>query len=327
MRYLLWIVVVPIVLVIVVGIVGERRLPFNDQPQFAVAFSAAQARYLGFEPEALLNRIISDYSPRHFRLQANWNELEPKPGKYQFDELDAQIAAVKNSGATVTLALGRKLPRWPECHDPAWLKDLRPDEAVASQFKMLAAVVEHYVEEKAIVRWQLENEPLFAYGACLQPNMHRLRAELGQLLQLDKTRPVIITDSGELSSWWETASLAQEQGVTFYRVTWNPVFGYFAYPWPAYYYRFKAALIYPFVKKIIVSELQLEPWAPQGLHLLSLIEAQNSLSLARWQDNVATFRRTGFDEAFLWGVEWWYYAKDKLGEPGYWQAGAELFQE
>ncbi|HAO81722.1 MAG: hypothetical protein UV57_C0011G0016 [Parcubacteria group bacterium GW2011_GWD2_43_10] len=326
MRYLFWLVVVPIILVVIIGLVGERKLTFTDSPQFTVTFSAAHARYLGFEPDELLQRIIADYQPVHFRLQANWNEIEATSGVYDFSELDKFVAMVKDSGATITLAVGRKLPRWPECHDPAWIEDLRFDEITVRQFKMVAAVVEHYRSESAIIRWQLENEPLFAYGACLQPNKHRLMAEINLLQRLDSSRPILLTDSGELSSWWEVAHLADDLGTTFYRVTWNPVIGYYTYPWPAYYYRLKAALVSPWVNNIIVSELQLEPWAPQGLASLPLAEAQNSLSLEMFKENINVFKKTGFTEAMLWGVEWWYYAKDKLGEPGYWQVGKELFK-
>lgn len=327
MKYIVWLVIVPIIIVIAVGAYLEQDLPFNDKPMYAVAYSAAHARYFGFEPKELLRRIVADYAPPHFRLQANWNEIEPEPGQFNFAELDELVNIVKDSGATITMAIGRKLPRWPECHDPEWLADLRPDQKVDRQFIMIDQVVKHYQAENSIIRWQLENEPLFAYGACQQPNIHRLKKEVKFLRQLDSSRPILLTDSGELSAWWETSRLADEQGVTFYQVTWNPAFGYFIYPWPAYYYRIKAALISPFVNKILVSELQLEPWAPQGLRSLSLEEAQQSLSLKIFSDNINKFKATGFPEAFLWGVEWWYHAKDNLNEPAYWQAGAQLFEK
>ena len=42
------------------------------------------------------------------------------------------------------------------------------------------------------------------------------------------------------------------------------------------FYRFKAALVLPFVNKTVISELQMEPWAPSGLNNLSYQEAQKS---------------------------------------------------
>ncbi len=325
MKYIFWLVVLPLLVLLITGVVMEKKVPFVSEPEYIVTYSASHARYLGYDGLELMRQIINDYQPKQFRLQANWNEIEPEKGRFDFQELDALVALAKNSGATITLAIGRKLPRWPECHDPAWLADMRIDEIKDLHFKMLRTVIEHYRYEPAIIRWQLENEPLFSYGTCLAPNKHRLVESIKLLQKLDPDRPILLTDSGELSFWWETAVLTEELGTTLYRVTWNPAFGYFSYPWPAYYYRWKAGLVSPWVKKVVVSELQLEPWAPQGLKTLSLAEAQKSLSLQKFQKNIDLFRRTGFSEAFLWGVEWWYYARDNLGEPVYWQAGKNLF--
>jgi hypothetical protein len=190
---------------------------------------------------------------------------------------------------------------------------------------MLTEVVKHYRGNTTIVRWQLENEPMFGYGDCPPPSWHRLVAERDLLRSLDPTRPILLTDSGELSPWLETAPLADEQGTTMYRVTWNPILGYFSYPWPPLYYRIKAGLVSPFVNKTIVSELQMEPWAPAGLATLSLEEARKSFDLDRFHANVNFFRHTGLPEAVVWGAEWWYAAL-KHGDPSYWQAGAELFK-
>lgn len=325
MRYLLWLVGVPVVVVMIVGASLERDLRFETEPRLTVAYSSAQARYLGLDPNRVLGAIVTDLHPEHFRFQANWNEIEPQPGEFDFLELDSFIAAARGIGATVTLAVGRKLPRWPECHDPDWLMGLSLTEIEERHFAMVRTVVERYRSEPVVVRWQVENEPLFAYGACLAPNQHRLVREVALVRALDPTRPILLTDSGELGSWWETARLTDEQGTTLYRVTWNPLLRYFSYPWPPYYYRFKAALISPFVQQTVVSELQMEPWAPLGTKALELAEAQRSFSLERFHENLDFFRGTGLPEAMLWGVEWWYYARETLGEPGYWEAARVEF--
>lgn len=325
MRYIL-IFLSLVVLVLVVAVVLEQNLPHTKNPRFSVAFSAQQARYLGLEVSEVYQAILKDFKPAHIRLQANWNDLEPIPGELNFTEIDNLIAAAEKSGASVTLAIGRKLPRWPECHDPVWLKTLKPWEVQDRVNKMLVAVVEHYRDNKTVVRWQLENEPLFSFGICPVPSWHGLRAERDLLKSLDASRPILLTDSGELASWWETALLADEQGATLYRVTWDPVVGYFRYPWPPLFYRLKAALISPFVKQTVVSELQMEPWAQAGLLNVSTQETKRSFNLTRFNDNINFFRRTGLPEAFLWGVEWW-YADLKKGDGTYWRAGQALFNQ
>jgi len=311
-------------LVIVAAVRLEQRLPRVANPQFEVAFSAEQASYLGVDPAETYHAILTDLKPPAIRLQANWNQIEPTPGQFNFTELDSEIQQAATAGTAVTLAVGRKLPHWPECHDPAWLKTLQPWELDEHISQMLTTVVTHYRTNPAIVRWQLENEPMFGYGNCPPPNLHRLRAERDLLKSLDPSRPILLTDSGELSSWFETAGLADEQGTTLYRVTWNSIFGYFNYPTIPYYYRLKAALVSPFVKRTIVSELQMEPWAPSGLSTLSPAEAEHSFSVHRFWENVDFVHRTGLSEAIVWGTEWW-YAQAKHGDPSYWQAGQQLF--
>lgn len=305
------------------GLVLERQLP-RVEPRFAVAFSAAQARYLDLDAMEVYRAILRDLKPGHIRLQANWNAIEPKPGEFDFNELDKLVSEAGAAGATVTMAVGRKLPRWPECHDPSWLSELKPWEIEARQFTMLRRVVEHYRANITITRWQLENEPLFGYGRCSVPNFQLLKRERNLLYELDPTRPILITDAGELSPWLETALLASQQGVTMYRVTWDPLFGYFHYPWPPAFYRLKAALISPFVQRVVVSELQMEPWSPHGLNDLSVAEAGRSFTPERFWKNVAFVRATGLPEAFTWGAEWWYYER-QLGRPTYWESAKVLF--
>ncbi len=300
-------------------------LPRQTKPQFTIALSAAQSRYLGIEPARLLADILAQLKPRHVRLQADWDAIEPAAGSYDFSELDGLVKKISQAGATITLAVGRKLPHWPECHDPVWLSELKPWEVEEYQFKMVRQVVEHYKAEPAITRWQLENEPLFTFGSCPAPNWHLLQRERDLVKALD-ARPILITDSGELSPWLETGILADVQGSTLYRVTWNKVTGYFNYFWPAWFYRAKAVWLNLLGKKVIISELQLEPWAEAGLINLIAEEINKSLSPEKFKDNVAYFRATGFDEAIMWGVEWWYYMKEH-NNPVYWNLGKQIITE
>lgn len=308
-----------------VGLIGQFSLPKTDNPLWVLTYSTAHARYLGFDAVDLYKQIINDYHPKHVRLQASWDDIEKHPGQFDWSELDQIMQLTKDGGATVTMAIGRKLPRWPECHDPAWVKGLNSWEVQDYQFKMITAVVEHFKDNKIITRWQLENEPMFMFGDCPEPNWHLLKEERDWLKKLDSSRPILMTDSGELSPWFETANLADIQGVTMYRVTWNEVTGFFTYPIPAWFYRVKAALVSPLVDKVVVSELQLEPWAPYGLVNLSLSDSYKSLNHDRFSKNLEYFKKTGLSECFVWGAEWWYYAK-QMGDDWYWQQGKEIFK-
>lgn len=310
--------------VLITATVLARQLPPATNPELIISYSASYARYLKLNEQQVLTAVLRDFKPTHLRLQADWSTIEPNMGEFDWQELDKQISTIAQSGAEVTLAIGRKLPHWPECHDPQWLPELTASETEERLMLMLRRVIEHYRTNPTIIRWQVENEPLFAFGSCAPPNIHRLRRELALVRSLDDSRPILLTDSGELSPWWEAAALADELGFTLYRVVWDRTVGYYHHFWPPAFYRLKAALVVPFVRQVVVSELQMEPWGPEGLNNLSLVEAKRSFSVEQFWNNVNFFRATGMPEGIIWGAEWWYAAKLQ-GDDSYWRAGQKLF--
>jgi len=59
------------------------------------------------------------------------------------------------------------LPRWPECHSPQWLKDLKKEEIEEESLEIIAQLVNHYKDHEEIIIWQIENEPLLnSFGIC-----------------------------------------------------------------------------------------------------------------------------------------------------------------
>src|SRR3989344_3987172 len=84
-------------------------------------------------------------------------------------ELDYQIAEAERVGAEVVLAVGRRLPRWPECHIPEWASKLDVVNNNTAQLEYVTQVVERYRNSPAIKIWQVENEPfleVFAFDHC-----------------------------------------------------------------------------------------------------------------------------------------------------------------
>jgi len=231
--------------------------------------------------------------------------------------------------AKVLLVVGRRVPRWPECHTPEWVAKQGIKFEDRELLKLVASEVEHFKSAPALDAWQLENEPLLSvFGECPPSDPQLLTEERNALKAIDTLHPVVITDSGELSVWLPTALTADVLGISMYRVTWNQWLGYFYYPiTPAFYWK-KADALYPIVKKVIVTELQAEPWPSNQRSIpdTPLDEQYKSMNIATFYKNIEFARRVGFPDVYLWGVEWWYWIKEK-GNADFWNAARQLFAE
>src|SRR3989338_4393546 len=90
--------------------------------KYGVSFSRFHADELKLDWKEVYLAILNDLGARKFRFSAHWPLTEPEEGKYNFEELDFQLEKAREVGASVILAVGRRLPGWPECHEPEWLK-------------------------------------------------------------------------------------------------------------------------------------------------------------------------------------------------------------
>lgn len=117
-------------------------------------------------------------------------------------------------------------------------------------------------------------------------------------------------------------------GTTLYRKVYNNIFGDFYYPIPAWHYRLKSDLVRKFFapenSKTIISELQAEPWVSQPIQDLPLEEQIKKFPLSHLKETVQYAKRTGIDEIYFWGVEWWYYLANH-GHPEYLEYAKSLF--
>ena len=298
--------------------------PGNHPVIFGVTFTPSYARYLGLDWKKNYTDILDDLGVRRFRLSAFWNEVEPQKNSYQFDDMDYQINEADKRGAKAILAVGRKLPRWPECHDPAWVKGLSKKDLETELLKYVKTTVERYKNSPVVEEWQIENEPFFSFGMCDNDlGVDTLKKEIDLVKSLD-TRPVVITDSGEWSSWVSAAKQADILGISMYRESWSNWFGRIYFPIGPGYYIGKASLISRYQKRIFISELQVEPWAPKALDAMTVDQMRVSMPVSKMQSNIQFARNVGFDEAYLWGVEWWYFMKQH-GDDSYWNEGRKLY--
>src|SRR3989339_442192 len=138
----------------------------NPSMIFGVSFSPQYARYLGLDTNKVYQSILDDWHFKYIRLSAQGDVIEPPKGQYDFKELDYLMVEAGKRSAKITLAVGRKTPRWPECHLPEWAKKLSYDEYRPALLSFIKTVVERYKNYSALEIWQVENEPFLAFGLC-----------------------------------------------------------------------------------------------------------------------------------------------------------------
>jgi len=300
-----------------------------NPPSFGVSFAAAQAEYLGLDPKETYLAILDDLKVRNIRISVYWNRIEPKSKKEDdFTELDWQVQEAEKHGAKLILAIGQRVPRWPECHTPEWASKLPDQQLQEALLSYLQKIVLRYRSSPALKIWQVENEPfLDLFGNCPKHNKKLLLQEISLVRSLDGRHPIMVTDSGEFGSWLRTKTLSDYLGTSIYRVVAQSWFGYIKYGGfiPPAYYHLKARLVGKPIDRVIVSELQAEPWTRKELIKTPISEQYRSMNLVQLRKNVEFAKRTGFGEIYLWGAEWWYWMK-KQGEPGFWEEAKRLFE-
>ena len=168
-----------------------------------MAFYAGQ---FGLDCQERYGAIFEDLGIRHVRIPIYWNDVEGRPGEYDFTAIDWQIAEAEKYDAEVVAALGQKLPRWPECHLPEWALGLAPEARKEALLKYIKTVIERYSTSQAVKTWQIENEPFLPFGECQDKPSLWLDEEIALARSLDSSRPGMVTDSGELSLWITAAN-------------------------------------------------------------------------------------------------------------------------
>ena len=295
---------------------------------FGVTFSKIYAEQLGLDWKEAYLAILDDLRIKKIRLIAYWPEIEPIEGEFDFEDLNWQVEEAERKGVEIILAVGRRLPRWPECHIPEWAENLPEKEQQERVLVVISKVIGHYKDREVIKFWQVENEPfLRTFGECPKIDKKFLEREIALVRSLND-RKIIITESGEFSTWIGAARRADILGTTLYRTVWVKHLDIrIRYPIPAIFYQRKSALINKFfdIDKIIVVELQAEPWGPKQNWELSLTKQFKLMNKEEFRKNIDYTKRAGFSEAYLWGVEWWYWLKVKHDNGSMWEEAKGLF--
>ena len=300
-----------------------RQVPKN--PKMGLTFSESYAEYLGLDYQQVYQAILSDLSPDMIRLPVYWGQVQPLPDQWDWSKTDWLVEESSRANIPLTLAVGLKVPRWPECYLPDWLVGASDSAQFDARMKFIEQTVERYKTSPVLKRWQIENEPFFPFGQCVfQTTLSQLDEEIALVRRLDPSHPIVLTVSGEGEPWFPLARRADILGVSLYRVTGSALFGYIPFPFSALGYRLFMGINRLWVPNLLISELQAEPWfleedAPKDIETVSTLFTADDL-----RDHVVFAKRTGVSEMHLWGVEWWYFLREH-GKDGLWKTAQELF--
>ena len=248
---------------LLIFLLAQKEKP--EQIVYGASFNTLYARELNLDWKETYDAMLDELGVRHLRLAAHWTMVEERQDEYDFSELDYQVARAEEVGATVVMAVGRRLPRWPECHIPEWAASLPEAERNEQLLSYIETVINRYKDSPAITVWQVENEPfleVFAFEHCGHLDTDLLDKEIALVRSLDGTRPILVTDSGNLGTWTGAYSRGDMFGTSVYVHFWNPELGQFRTFLPPWFYRVKDNLmsLAHGKKTSVLIELSAEPW-------------------------------------------------------------------
>jgi len=300
------------------------------EKEYGVTFSAKYAKELELDPFETYEAILNDLGSENVRLVAYWDEIEKTKDSYDFSSLDWQIALSERYGVDVILSIGRRVPRWPECHIPHWANKLDWESQKKEIEEYLEVVVKRYKDSDVIKYWQVENEPFltsYVQEYCgSQTDIEFLEKEIALVKDLDPETPVMTTDSGELGFWGAAYKRGDVFGSTFYIYLANNLVDDFKMPLNHNFYNIKRDIVRKLYgeKETFLIEISIEPWLTKPIIKTPIDEQLRKMGIDRVKEMVRLSGNTDFSNQYFWGPEWWYYLK-KNGVDSHWEYFKELF--
>lgn len=326
---LLIIIISPIVIFFIL------RPKVQHDINYGVTFSNRYAQEIGLNWKEAYLKTLDDLGAKNIRLVAYWDEIEEEKDVYNFENIKWQLDEAEKRNLNVILSIGRKVPRYPECFEPIWWKNLNSDYLrEQALYEYIKQIIKEFKTYQSIKIWQVENEPFWPFGTCESPDIEKyvVEKEIAIVRELDD-RPILVQDSGEGGVWKPTYDMGDYLGISMYRKIWydfwHIFFGrfiYFQYPLSHWTYKIKANLVGVPVDKIYITELQGEPWGPGRNDQLSEEEKNKTMSRNDFLSTITYAQKSGFKNLYLWGVEWWYWEKTQNNNPFYWETARALFK-
>lgn len=330
--------------VLTAGMYGVAQYYINKHSKeplvIGATFSPYYAQSFGLDPKQTMDAMINDLGFKRLRLVSYWDKSEPTPGQYDFTDLDWQFKKAEQADVKISLALGLRQPRWPECHMPKWAENQSMEQWSPKLNDYITEVVNRYKDSPVLESYQLENEYfLTVFGDCPDHSKERLISEFNLVKSLDSSKPLIVTRSNNAVPSWPIGEPRSDiNGASIYKRVWDKTVTqrYFEYPVPAWFYGFLAGgAEITTGRDTFIHELQTEAWLPtnekgRAYHMndISSIPEQNkSLSPDQLADRIDYAAATGMRTIDVWGVEWWYWRKEVAKDPTLWDVAKQKVQE
>ncbi|HEV2413077.1 MAG TPA: hypothetical protein VGS28_04745 [Candidatus Saccharimonadales bacterium] len=328
---LLGVIVAWLILAISIGVWYQHKHR-NDPFVLGVSFSEDYSESLGLDWRANYLALLK-MGFKNFRLMSYWNDVEPLKGQYNFTDLDWQMNEAQAYGAKVSLSIGRRQPRWPECHDPGWAVNLPTSEQNQQVLSFLKVVVDRYKNNPALQSYQLENEVANRLFSPFCPSFNRgfLKTEVAAVKAIDSKHPLILNASNQ-SGIPLFGPIGDEVGFSIYRKVYAKfgiIHTYFSYSFvPTLWDSYRAGVLeLLFHVSVFTHELQAEPWGPVGTIDMTSAQQAQSMTAQGIEQNVQYSYGAGIHTMYLWGSEWWYWRMTKFHDPSEWNMVHSILKE
>jgi hypothetical protein len=296
-----------------------RADAIKHDTRLGVSFSVQICQNYQIDWKACLQALI-DLGIQRFRIMSYWDEYEPVQGIYDFSVLDQQLELLSSAGATATLCIGIRQPRWPESHIPSWALILDEDNREAAYLSYHQTVIDRYLGSPTIESWQLENE-FWNKGFGLNNTFSRKRLvrEFNTLRLSDPETPIIMS-LGNTTGLPLFAPKPDLFSTTIYLMQYQDG-RYTKSKYKPWYFKLRRVLVRLVgLRSLVIHELQAEPWGPVSTWDMNDAEQAMTMNSYQLKINVQFARNTGIAYMDLWGGEWWYWRKTKSADVALWTA-------
>jgi hypothetical protein len=323
----------------------KKNTVYGFKPKYGVSYSFEQAGWLGLDPREAYVRLLDTTHFDWVRLPFFWDGMTDENGELRVEDLEFAIIEAKKRDVKVVIAMGAKVPYYPEYHLPQNINSqlkfgdtIGVTHAIADDLLEIdRKLVEKLAAYDNISHWQVENEPLLANVNNWKITPELVGREVEIVRSADpKKRPIILSHVGPAvfdRKWKKLEPFLKEGdilGVNAYFKTQGInlfSFGLFgkvlAVGWPRglvwpvqSWYGFSpnyASLKNEFAKKGIglwIMEMQAEPY------IRTFEDARKSKYFYKPEDITKAdeyLKSVRMENVGLWGAPFWLY-REKIGD-------------